>query len=220
MTDGKQPTGRRHTAGKQVAIKKKSGGLSSLSLSFLENTTLLKRFLTRFLSRQQDIEDVIQETWLRACQAERNIEIEQPRAFLFRVARNIALNELKKKSRQMTETIADCDSRVVLKDTATLESEIEARQHLGLYCEAIATLPEKCRRVYLLRKIHGLRHKEIAERLGITVSAVEKHLLNGAVACEAYIRAREDGTDCRDKGEVHDLQASTNRGETAGKGAG
>lgn len=219
MTDGKQSTDRRHIAEKQVAIKKKSGGLSPLSLSFLENTTVLKRFLTRFLSQQQDIEDVIQETWLRAYQAERNTEIEKPRAFLFRVARNIALNELKKKSRQMTETIADCDNRVVLKDTATLESEIEARQHLGLYCEAIAALPEKCRRVYLLRKIHGLRHKEIAERLGITVSAVEKHLLNGVVACEAYIQAREDGTDCRDRGDVHELQVTTNRGGIARKGA-
>ena len=192
-------------AKKTTKIDKKIFSPSSISAIFIENNSFLKKFLARFLSEQQDIDDVVQETWLRAYQAEQSADIEQPRAFLFRVARNIALNELKRKSRQMTETIADSDDRVVLKDITTLESEIEARQHLGLYCEAIAALPEKCQRVYLLRKIHGLRHKDIAERLGITVSAVEKHLANGAVACEAYIRSREEKVDFNDDKKVAQL---------------
>jgi RNA polymerase sigma factor (sigma-70 family) len=169
----------------------KPNGFSAISLSFLENNTLLKKFLTRFLSQRQDIEDVVQETYLRAYKAEKDTDIEQPKAFLFRVAKNLALNELKKKSRQVTDYIEDCDARVVLHNTDSLESEVEARQHLGLYCEAIATLPEQRRRVCLLRKVHGLRHKEIAERLSITVSSVEKHLLKGTLACQAYVQERE-----------------------------
>lgn len=173
----------------------KLSGISAISTAFVENNTLLKKFLTRFLYQRQDIEDVVQETYLRAYKAEKEAasEIEQPRAFLFRVARNIALNELKRKSRHITDSLEECDTHNAKQPAPTLEEELQAQQHLGLYCEAIATLPKQCRRVCLLRKVQGLKHKDIAERLDLSVSSVEKHLRKGALACEAYITEREGG---------------------------
>ena len=170
-------------------------GISAISAAFLENNTLLKKFLTRFLYQRQDIEDVVQETYLRAYKAEKEAAsaIEQPRAFLFRVARNIALNELKRKSRHITDSLEECDTQSAKQRPPTLEDELQAQKHLGLYCEAIATLPKQCRRVCLLRKVHGLKHKDIAERLQLSVSSVEKHLRKGALVCEAYITEREGG---------------------------
>jgi RNA polymerase sigma-70 factor (ECF subfamily) len=164
---------------------------SAITAAFLEHVTFLKKFLTRFLREQQDIDDVVQETYLRAYSAEQSKSIEQPKAFLFRIARNLALTELTRKSRQITDYLADFDESLVM-GSDTLEEEIEAREHLGLYCEAVAALPEQCRRVYLLRKVHGLSHKEIAKRMGLTVSSVEKHLLKGILKCRAYVRERED----------------------------
>ncbi|WP_206019477.1 RNA polymerase sigma factor [Pseudomaricurvus alkylphenolicus] len=178
---------------KETSGKGNTSQSTALSESFLNNTGMLKQFLTRFLKRHQDIEDVVQETYLRAHLAEQKSEIQQPKAFLFRVAKNIALNELKKKSRQITDFIEDCDPQVVIENTDTLESELEAQQHLGLYCEAIAQLPEKCRQACLLRKVHGMSHKEIAERMDLTVSSVEKYLAKGVLACQAYIQKRETG---------------------------
>lgn len=173
----------------------KRRGLSDISLSFLENSTLLKKFLTRFLVQRQDIEDVVQEAYLRAYDAEKKNEIDQPKAFLFRIARNIALNELKKKSRRLTDYVENYDEPHVKHESPTLEDEIGAQQHIGLYCEAIASLPVQCRRVFLLRKTHGLQHKEIASRLGLTLSSVEKHLRKGAIACQAYIEKYEEGSE-------------------------
>ncbi len=173
---------------------------SALSEVFVRQQDFLKRFLTRFLSQPQDIEDVVQETYLRAYQAEQdklNHEskaIEHPKAFLFRIAKNIALTELTRKSHQITDFIEDLDSPAVIERETSLESELEARQCLGLYCEAVAALPEKCRRVYLLRKVHGLTHKQIAARMGLTVSSTEKYLLQGVLACRAYVREREEGS--------------------------
>lgn len=165
--------------------------LSALSSSFLENNSFLRKFLARFLAEQQDIEDVVQEAYLRAYQVEQGRDIEQPKAFLFRIAKNIALTELTRKSRQITDYLEDADVPAEAEKTPSLEEELEARQYLALFCEAIAALPERRRRVCLLRKVHGLPHGEIAERLGITVSAVEKHLLKGMLACRAYVRERE-----------------------------
>src|ERR1700754_3174134 len=76
---------------------------STVTAAFLESGGFLKKFLSRFLPVQQDIEDVAQEAYLRAYIAERRESIEQPKAFLFRVAKNLALTRLAKKSLQITD---------------------------------------------------------------------------------------------------------------------
>ena len=83
----------------------------SITEAFVKHETFLKRFLSRFLSRPQDIEDVVQETYLKAFSAEKKQQIHQPKAFLFRVARNAALTELGKKSRQVMKNVEDNDDR-------------------------------------------------------------------------------------------------------------
>ena len=165
---------------------------SVISSVFLENSTFLKKFLSRFLREQQDIEDVVQETYLRAYSAEKKKEIDQPKAFLFQIAKNLALTELSRKARQATDFIEDVDPGMVNGASATTEEELEASQHIALFCEAVAALPERRRRACLLRKVHGLPYSEIAERLDISVSAVEKHLLKGMLVCRTYIREKED----------------------------
>ncbi len=77
----------------------------SISTSFIENFDFLKRFLTRYFSERQDIEDVVQETYLRAYGAEQKKVIEHPRAFLFQIAKNLALTELKKSPDRFTITL-------------------------------------------------------------------------------------------------------------------
>lgn len=160
---------------------------SVLTRIFMENSPILHNFLRRFLHRPQDIEDVVQETYLKAYAAEQITEIGQPRAYLFTIAKNIALGELLKKSTQMTRYIEECKTELSVPLTTTVESELEAEQSLGVYCDAIATLPEKCRRVFLLRKVHGLKQREIADTLGISLRMVEKHLKVGTLKCREYV---------------------------------
>ena len=178
---------------KAVGTKHKKRQSVSVTVSFLENSTFLRKFLARYFTERQDIEDVVQETYLRAYSAERHKVIEHPRAFLFRIARNIAITALKKKSRQITHYIEDFELPIVIGSENTAESEAEAKQNIGIYCEAVTALPDQCRRVFLLRKVHGLSHKEIAERMNLTISSVEKHILKGVLKCRAYIRERELG---------------------------
>lgn len=135
---------------------------------------------------------MVQETYLRAFSALGHKEVEQPKAFLFRIAKNLALNELSRKSRQITYYIEDCSPSAVIEREVTVEDEIEAGETLGLYCEALAALPEKCRKVYLLRKVHGFSHREIAERMGLSVSSVEKYLMRGVLHCKRYMQEHEE----------------------------
>ena len=150
----------------------------------------LKRFIGRYLNNAQDIEDVTQEAFLRAYKAEKTTCVQQPKSFLFRIAKNVAISQLRTKSRRITDYIEDQASDDVLISEWSTEDQVMAEQKLGIHCEAVAALPPKCRRVYLLRKVYGMSHKQIAEKLQISTSTVEKHLLKGVEACDRFIQAR------------------------------
>lgn len=158
--------------------------------AFLQNESLLKRFLRRFLYKQEDIDEISQETFLRAYKATKGREIDSPKAYLFQVARSLAYSELSRKTRKLTDYLEEA-----LEDgagtTDLLEDECTAQQKITLYFDAIAELPPQCRRVFLMRKVQGMPHKAIAVSLGIGASAVEKHIAIGTERCKRYIENRE-----------------------------
>ena len=165
--------------------------------AYARHESSLKRFIGRFLRSSPDIEDIAQEAFLRAYAVERTRPIEQPKSFLFRIAKHVALSQLTRKSRQITDYIEDSEDSAVIQVESSAEDEISARQTLGLHCEAVAELAPQCRQVYLLRKVHGFSHKEIAEQLGIAVSTVEKHLMKAVEQCDRYVRERTDARPSR-----------------------
>jgi len=165
---------------------------TSVQEAFVQNQSALRRFIGKFFPQLQDVEDVAQETFLRAYSAESGRKIERPRSFLFRIAKHVALNELARKSRQITDYLEELTVAQTLPVEDSAEEETAARQTLGLHCEAVAALAPSCRRVYLMRKVHGMSHREIADRLGIAVSTVEKHLIKGVAECDRYVRQRNE----------------------------
>lgn len=152
--------------------------------AFLDNVGSLRHFLRRFLESSEDVEDLLQETFVRSFEAEHSTDIATPRAFLFRTARNLALNELTRRTRQKTVAVADIDSLTVLvaereqhSDGPSARAVIEER--LARASAAVDRLSPRVREVFLLRHVEGLKQREIAERLGIAESTVEKHIASG-----------------------------------------
>ena len=158
--------------------------------AFQKHQGALRRFISRFVQRKQDIDDVAQEAFMRAYRAEKGKPIEQPKSFLFRIAHNVAITELTKKSHQIIDYIADIDESAVVWLDDSAEEQVMAEELIGIHCEAVAQLPPQCRRVFLMRKVHGMSHKDISVELGISISTVEKHMSKGARACASYIEQR------------------------------
>jgi RNA polymerase sigma factor (sigma-70 family) len=171
--------------------------MSTILEAYLENEAALKRFLRRFIKSREGADDLAQEAFLRAFAAESGRMIQSPKAFLFKVARNLALNELARQSTAATEPLGDFDGLEVLEDSsqAAVDDAVDGRERIRMLARAIAALPPQCAKVFILRKMQGLSQKEIAARLNISVRTVENHVALGLVRCKAYMRAHGGVSD-------------------------
>ncbi len=152
----------------------------------------------RILRVEHDVDDVVQEAFIRAFKTEqRGAEIRQPKSYLFRAAKHVALNHIRQKVTRPTDYLEDAAPADLLLGEWTLEDEMLAQERLGIHCMAVADLPPKRRKVYLMRKVYGMSHKDIAVRLGISVSTVESHLAKAFKHCHQFVVSRlpGDGAD-------------------------
>lgn len=166
--------------------------MSRVLKSYLKHELAIKRYLSRFFSSQQDVDDIAHEAFIRAFATEIRTEVRYPRRLLFRAAKHAALNELDKKINATTDYLEDLPDKPVVIDRseASAEEKADARRKLAVLSMAIAELPPMCQKVFVLRKVEGLPVKEVAARLKISVSAVEKHGAAGIVKCARILRER------------------------------
>jgi RNA polymerase sigma factor (sigma-70 family) len=148
----------------------------------------LHRYLRKFTSGAEDVEDLVQETYVRMYALRDFREIESPRALLFRIAHNTAVERARRQTAQSTDSVGDFESLNVYSTEAPADEQIDARRRFELFCAAVDRLPPLCRRVFVLRKVYRLSHDEIAEVLGVSHSTIEKHVAKGLLRCREYLR--------------------------------
>jgi RNA polymerase sigma-70 factor (ECF subfamily) len=133
----------------------------------------LRRYLSRLLGNSAEAQDIAHDAYLRVFPSISQSSTEQPEALLYVTARRLAINRLKRRSiSPIHPGEANYDSAASA--SPSVEQQVMARQELTLLEAAIAELPPGCRAVLLLRKVELLSHREIADRLGIAISTVEK----------------------------------------------
>ena len=160
---------------------------------YLEIRASLLRYTARYFRRSQEAEDVVQEAFVRVIEAQRKREIQSPQSYLFRTARNLSLAHIGKKSYKLTDELGDVLNESELLATQSLEDQFEVRENFDSFCRAVRTLPVKCRRAFVLCRVYGFSQKEVAEYMGITLSAVEGHLARATVRCIDYMDSEVKG---------------------------
>lgn len=132
----------------------------------------LRRYLSHLLGNPVEAQDVAHDAYLRVYPKVQDRSAANPEAVLYTTARRLAINRLKRRSiTPIATTPLPGDS---VSSAPGVVQQVMARQELRQLEDAIAGLPAGCRAVLLLRKIELLSHQEIADRLGIAVSTVEK----------------------------------------------
>jgi RNA polymerase sigma-70 factor (ECF subfamily) len=157
----------------------------------------VRSWLRRSSLRVLDEDDVIQEAYARVAAAPSVQQIREPRAYFFTAVRNIVLEHLRRAKVTPIAVVADFQEAFVVDDSPDPEKIAVDRDELRRVIDMIEALPEKLRQVLWLRRVEGLSQREIARRLGVPESTVEKRaakalrlLLSELSAAEAASAAR------------------------------
>ena len=153
-----------------------------------QHRAALHRYLGKLTSGAEDIEDLVQETYVRMYALPDFHLVESSKALLFRIAHNLAVERARRHKAQATDTVGDLETLTVFSEEAPPEEQTDARRRFESFCAAVERLPPICRRVFVLRKVHKLSHAEISEVLGVSESTIEKHVAKGLVRCREYLR--------------------------------
>lgn len=157
----------------------------------------LRAFLRARFPSLHDLDDVIQESYARILRARAIGKASLNRAYLFVVARNVALDVLRHHQVAPMENFAEIERLAVVEDRPDAAEAASHHQELEILAEAIATLPPRCRGIFLLRRYHDLSHKQIARKLGISENTVNAQLVIAMLRCREYLRMRGVGAEDR-----------------------
>lgn len=145
----------------------------------------------------KEVEDIVQETYVRVCQIENKDAVREPRSFLFRTARNLALDHVKRAESRLTTGIDAIDEVPAADFMSSSEvdltyTQVVSDEEFVLFCEAVRELPKQCRRAFILKKVYGYTLKEIMAEMGVGQPTVETHIVNGTKKCVQYLRDRQE----------------------------
>jgi RNA polymerase sigma-70 factor (ECF subfamily) len=150
----------------------------------------LLRYLTDLLSRRDEAEDLVQETYLRLMQVE-NVEAGRVRALIFKVATNLAYDRFRQRRARGPhggdEQLADLPANQPAPDRI-----VALEQGVEIVKRTLLDLKPRCRQVFLLRTSAELGYDEIGKRLGISRRTAEREMQHALDVCQRRLGGKNE----------------------------
>jgi RNA polymerase sigma-70 factor (ECF subfamily) len=156
---------------------------AALKAAYLERRADLLRFFAMRLKSAAAAEDLVQDIYLRAQAVDPKAEVRNPAAYLYRLGSNLMLDRLRRERRAVARDNAWRDSHHTVMagedvaDEPPADAAVAARQRLAAILKVLEELPPMTQRVFRMHKFDGLSHADVAQALGVSRSAVEKHVM-------------------------------------------
>ncbi|WP_311267708.1 sigma-70 family RNA polymerase sigma factor [Sphingobium sp. WCS2017Hpa-17] len=169
-----------------------SSNATALTHLLLTERRSLLRLAQRIVGSAPAAEDVTQSLWFRVQRIEDDPPIVNKRAFLYRLATNLATDHVRaavRRDRLFESGELPLEAKA---DMPSAETRMVDRERLQRLEAALEELPLRCRQVFTLRRIDGLPAGEVAQRLGITLNAVAKHVRIAVQHCHARLQDDAD----------------------------
>jgi RNA polymerase sigma factor (sigma-70 family) len=160
-----------------------SGWAARVASLFAAHRARLETLLARRLGQRDQARDIVQESFARLYAAGSSGSLDDDTRRLYAIARNAGIDS-SRAQRRRAEALGSLAPEQIQREASSPHDSVVARETLAALDRILGTLPERTRDVFLLRRVHGLAHAEIARALGISVSTVEKHLLRAIRACQ------------------------------------
>lgn len=156
----------------------------------------LKRYLRRAFPAVRDVDDLVQESYLRVWRRQlvRPITVvshtvtASVKGFLFQVARRLAIDTLRRNRTSPIDSLTVFAPSSVIDDRANTHEAACTHQEFELLLAAIDALPARCREVIVMRKVHGLSAADTAQALGISEETVHVHARRGLQRVQQSLR--------------------------------
>jgi RNA polymerase sigma factor (sigma-70 family) len=160
----------------RIPLSDPSGHAAAVEALSRQFRTPLVRFFEKRIGRQAEIEDLVQEVFLRLASGQLD-SVNQPEAYLFKTAVNLLHDRERRRMARASYAHVPYDEAVHgSADTLGPERALLGSQAIEQLVAALYELPERTRTVWVLYHFEDLPHAEIARRLGIAVSTIEKHM--------------------------------------------
>mgnify|MGYP003138738778 CR=1 FL=1 len=151
----------------------------------------LVAFATGIVGDRFHAEDVVQEAWLHFDAAAAETRVEAPLGYLFRIVRNLAVDRLRRARRERARFAPGDPAGTagsVAADAPSPETEAIDRDALAALEAALAELPERTRIALEMHRFGGCRLKEIADRLGVSVTTAHTLVAEGVAHCRRRLK--------------------------------
>lgn len=164
-----------------------------LTKTYFEQRDAMRRFFQARLGTSADVEDLLQDLYLKASSVEAGTEVREPRAYLYRLASNLMMDRWRSGRRSATRDAAWRDVSQVkgltedIDDAPSADAVVAGRQRLAALMTALQRLPEKTSTIFRLHKFDGLSYAEVAAKLGVSRSTVEKHMMEALRVLSARV---------------------------------
>lgn len=164
-------------------------GMHSNLLSIFErHAQELQRYCAVRVRCVTTAEDLVQETYLRLQKLEGLHLIEDLRTYMFRVAANLITDHLRAERRRAALNGSVAELLAIDTCRSTPDRVLLAKEEFRIVEEALKDLSPLCQRVVVLNRFEGMKHREIAAHLGISQSAVEKHIAKALLHCRRRLK--------------------------------
>lgn len=139
----------------------------------------LIRYFLRRLDSREDAEDLTQETLVRMMRDPQALTVVNVEAYLLTIAGNLLRDRFRRDQTRHVDQHVPYDEETAAWQAEAIGSErvYEDRERLRAFLKALDELPPRCQQVFLLQRYDGLTYSAIARRLGVSESAVEKHMM-------------------------------------------
>lgn len=158
--------------------------------SFIDHYRDIELYFRRRVACVQEAADLTQEVYAKVIAAYGDTVAGSPRFLLFRVARNVLIDRAHQRTTGFGHRgrCVDENDPALVDEMSCPSRNADRQDRMTLVCDAIATLPPRCREAFVLNRVEGLTYRQVAEKMGVSPKTVEKHIARAIGVCKAALK--------------------------------